>query len=731
MTFADIILPLAVPTCYTYRIKETDIPTLKVGMLVNVPLGKSKHYNGIVLKIHNDAKPGIAYKEITSVLLPEPIVTQQQINLWNWISSYYMCKMGYVLKVAIPNALFNTSYKARSESWLRLKVADWMPLFEKRKPTEQQLSLLNHLASFPNGVTLADAQDVASGSVINLLEKRGVVEKFTTERSRFSYEGELTPSSRLSAVQQKALEAIESLFASDSKPVLLHGITSSGKTEIYIKLIEKTISEGRQVLFLVPEIALTTQLTRRLEKIFGDTLLVYHSKLSDQERAEVYKDVQSNEHYKIVLGVRSAVFLPFRNLGLVIIDEQHDSSYKQQEPQPLYNAVSCAIMLAIDYKAKVVMGSATPSIEGYYNAVAGKWHLVELMSRYKEIEPPHIEVVDMKVERKKRKVHSMFSWTLRDKVIEAVSAGEQVILFHNRRGYASLAQCEKCGWVPKCEKCSVSLTYHKATETLECHYCGHKEPMPLFCPVCGENLSTIGYGTEQVEAAIKEFLPDAKVLRLDLDTTKGKNSYKEILDRFGRREADILLGTQMVSKGLDFEGVSLVGVINADTMLDYPDFRSSELSFQTLLQVAGRSGRSKKQGEVVLQTSHAEYPIIEQIVDSDYVAFYNEQITIRHLFSYPPFCRVMFIIVRSRNQNAALKAANVIAESLKKVMPDAVLGPEEPPVGKIQNFYYKRLMVKTLLPLSVASVKNSVSYVIEETKRNFGGVDIYVDVDPI
>lgn len=723
--YADIILPLAVPTCYTYRIPSTMLPTLKVGMLVNVPLGKSKHYNGIVLRVHGEGQQGIAYKEIDKLLLPEPIVSEQQIELWNWISSYYMCKMGYVLNVAIPRALFNTSYKPVTVLMLRLTDA------ETGKLTAKQKELVDYLKDNPEGVKLSDATEVASASVINTLEKHGIVEKFSAEQSRFHYDGELQASSKLSSAQQKALDGIETCFSSDSKPVLLHGITSSGKTEIYIKLIEKTISEGRQVLFLVPEIALTTQLTRRLEKIFGDTLLVYHSKLNDQERAEVYKNVLTESRYKIILGVRSAVFLPFRNLGLVVIDEQHDSSYKQQEPQPLYNAVSCAIMLAHSYGAKVLMGSATPSIEAYFNALSGKWHLIELNSRYKEIEPPQIGVVDMVTERKKRKVQSMFSWTLRDKIKSAIAAGEQVIVFHNRRGFASHVQCERCGWVPKCEKCSVSLTYHKTKNSLECHYCGHTIPMPEVCPVCGGEISPVGYGTERVESALKEFLPDVRVLRLDLDTTKGKNSYKNILEKFARREADVLLGTQMVSKGLDFEGVSLVGIINADTMLDYPDFRSSETGFQTLLQVAGRSGRSKKQGEVVLQTSHADYSIVSQVVNSDYVEFYNEQIAIRQLFSYPPFCRVLFIIVKGKNRLTVANSSTMIASSLREVMTDAVFGPEEPPVAKIQNFYIKRVMVKIPHSLSLSSVKDTIQYVIDNALRSYGGIGVTVDVDPI
>lgn len=727
--FADIILPLAVPTCYTYSTPETMLPTLKVGMLVNVPLGKSRHYNGIVLKIHSDCKVGINYKPIEKVVLPQPILTENQIHLWQWIAEYYMCKLGDVLKAAIPTALFNAEYKPQSEAWLRLATTEWSQLFGNRKPTDKQKSLLETLSA--SNLSMAEAQSLVSVAVINGLIKKCAVERYYVDKSRFSYSAPLTELHKLSDTQQIAYNSVLKYFAKDHKPVLLHGITSSGKTEIYVKLIDDVVKNGGQVLYLVPEIALTTQLTKRLQKFFGDKMLVYHSKLNDQERAEVYKDILEGSKHSVVLGVRSAVFLPFKNLKLVIIDEQHDSSYKQQEPAPRYNAVNCAIMLAMDYNAKVVMGSATPSVEGYYNALTNKWHLVELKQRFKEIEPPAIEVVDMRVERSKRKVQSMFSWTLRDKIIDAVNAGEQVILFHNRRGYASLVECEKCGWVPKCEKCSVSLTYHKQIETLECHYCGHKTPMPAVCPVCGEKLSTIGYGTEQVESAIKEFMPDARVLRLDLDTTKGKNSYKEILDKFSRREADILLGTQMVSKGLDFEGVTLVGVINADTMLDYPDFRSSEQSFQTLLQVAGRCGRKLRRGEVVMQTSHASYPIVQQVVNSDYQAFYDEQIAVRRALSYPPFSRMAFIYVKGKNLNAVSSSAQMLASVLGKKMPGCILGPGMPPVAKISDYNIRRIVVKIMPSVSISESKAFIGYAIKETLRNYGSITVYTDIDPV
>ncbi|MCQ2336154.1 MAG: primosomal protein N' [Paludibacteraceae bacterium] len=727
--FADIILPLAVPTCYTYSVPDAMIHTIKVGMLVNVPLGKSRHYNGIVLKIHSECKVGINYKPIEKMVLPQPILTENQIHLWQWIAEYYMCKLGDVLKAAIPTALYNAEYKPQSEAWLRLATDEWSKLFGNRKPTDKQKTLLDRLSE--SNISMAEAQSLVSVAVISGLIKKGAVERYYVDKSRFSYSAPLTELHKLSDAQQIAYNSVSSFFAKDHKPVLLHGITSSGKTEIYVKLIDNVVKNGGQVLYLVPEIALTTQLTERLRAFFGDKMLVYHSKLNEQERAEVYKDILDGSKYSIVLGVRSAVFLPFKNLKLVVVDEQHDASYKQQEPAPRYNAVNCAIMLASMYKANTLLGSATPSIEGYYNAVSGKWHLVELNKRFKDIEPPETIVVDMRAERSKRKVTSMFSWILRDKIIEAVSAGEQVILFHNRRGYSSQVHCEACGWVPMCDSCSVSMTYHKGSNSLECHYCGKRLPMPQKCPVCGGEISAYGYGTEQVESVIHDFLPDARVLRLDLDTTKGKNSYKNILEKFARHEADILLGTQMVSKGLDFEGVSLVGIINADTLLDYPDFRSTEFSYQTLLQVSGRSGRAHKRGEVVFQSSHVEYPIVGQIITSDYKGFYKEQIEVRRLFSYPPFSRVIFISLKSRNINAVQGASKLLVSYLSEQLKGMVLGPEIPPISKIREYNIRRIMVKIPVANSVSAAKIAVIQAIERMNRKYSMVSTIIDVDPI
>lgn len=723
--FVDVILPLSVPKCYTYIVPEALCAGLRQGMLVRVTLGR-KFYNGIVLRLHNDAEAGIKYKPILQILRPNPIVGREQIELWQWVAKYYMCKMGDVLKAAIPTALFNDAYKSRTFMAVRL-VSGY-----GHKPTSKQQSLIEFIEreSQQRVVSLSEAVEAASTAVVNLLEKKGVIEKYQAERSRFVYDKPLLPEHPLSAAQETAYKEILGLF-SQRKPVLIKGVTSSGKTEIYIKLIRDVIEQGGQVLYLVPEIALTTQLKLRLERVFGEALFVYHSRLNDQERAEVYREVISGDRCKVVLGVRSSVFLSFRNLGLVIIDEQHDQSYKQQEPAPRYHAGNTAIMLAKISGANVLMGSATPSVEAYYNATSGRWGLVELNTRYGDIEPPLVTVVDMVAERRKNKCCDMISWILRDKISAALENGRQVILFHNRRGHSTSVCCPSCGWVPRCESCSVTLTYHKSGEYLACHYCGHKEPMPFFCPVCGSDLDTRGYGTEKVEEVLRTIFPDAGILRLDLDSTAGKNSYERILSDFAAGKAKILLGTQMVSKGLDFGNVSLVGIINADTLIDYPDFRSSEQSFQTLLQVSGRCGRQGARGEVVMQTSHASYPIVEQVVESDYEAFYNEQMAVRSALSYPPFSRIVFVYVKGKNLQAVALSSQMLASLLGKKFQGFVLGPGLPPVSKISDYNIRRIVVKIPLSLSLSDSKSFIAAAIGETLRSYGAVSVYADIDPV
>lgn len=723
--YIDVILPLAVPKCYTYIVPENFSAVVRQGSLVRVTLGR-KFYNGIVLRLHDDAEEGINYKPVLGVLSNGPIVSGEQIELWQWIARYYMCKIGDVLKAAIPTALYNNSYRSRTFIAVRLLSG------YEHKPTAKQLCLIDFLAreSCQRVVSLSEALEVASAAVVNLLEKKGVIEKFVAERSRFTYNVTVVKENSLTNAQQRAYDEIKQLFA-QSKPVLLKGVTSSGKTEIYVKLIKDAIAQGRQVLYLVPEIALTTQLKARLERVLGDALFVYHSKFNEQERAEVYNEAMEGERCKVVLGVRSSIFLSFKNLGLIIIDEQHDLSYKQQEPAPRYHAGNTALMLGKLTGANVLMGSATPSVEAYYNALTGRWGLVELNSRYGDIEPPEVTVVDMVTERRKRKFVEMFSWVLRDKIKAALERGEQVILFHNRRGHSTSVCCPSCGWTPRCGSCSVTLTYHKAGEYLSCHYCGHKEPMPLFCPVCGGDIDTRGYGTERVEEVLHSMFPDVSILRLDLDSASGKNSYERILGDFADGKAQIMLGTQMVSKGLDFSNVSLVGIINADTLIDFPDFRSSEQSFQTLLQVAGRCGRKLRRGEVVMQTSHASYPIVQQVVNSDYQAFYDEQIAVRRALSYPPFSRMAFIYVKGKNLNAVSSSAQMLASVLGKKMPGCILGPGMPPVAKISDYNIRRIVVKIMPSVSISESKAFIGYAIKETLRNYGSITVYTDIDPV
>ncbi len=723
--YIDVILPLAVPKCYTYIVPENLSAAVQQGALVRVTLGR-KFYNGIVLRLHDDVEEGINYKPVLGVLSNGPIVSGEQIELWQWIAKYYMCKIGDVLKAAIPTALYNNSY--RSCTFIAVRLLSGY----EHKLTAKQQCLIDFLEreSCQRVVSLSEAVEVASAAVVNLLEKKGVIEKFVAERSRFTYNETVVKESSLTDAQQRAYDEIKQLFA-QSKPVLLKGVTSSGKTEIYVKLIKDAIAQGRQVLYLVPEIALTTQLKARLERVLGDALFVYHSKFNEQERAEVYNEAMEGERCKVVLGVRSSIFLSFKNLGLIIIDEQHDLSYKQQEPAPRYHAGNTALMLGKLTGANVLMGSATPSVEAYYNALTGRWGLVELNSRYGDIEPPEVTVVDMVTERRKNKLNEMFSWILRDKIADTVKRGEQVILFHNRRGHSTSVFCPNCGWVPHCESCSVTLTYHKIGEYLSCHYCGHKESMPLFCPVCGSEINTRGYGTQRVVEVLHDIFPDVGVMRLDIDSASGKHSYEQILNDFAAGKAQILLGTQMVSKGLDFSSVSLVGIINADTLIDYPDFRSSEQSFQTMLQVSGRCGRRHRRGEVVIQTSHASYPVIQQVLKYDYKEFFNEQIMIRKLLNYPPFSRMMFIYVKGKNVRAVTESANALSLILRDKFTDHVLGPGLPPVAKVSEYSIRRIVVKITPQLSLSDSKDFIAYAIHEVLRKFGSISIYADVDPV
>lgn len=574
----------------------------------------------------------------------------------------------------------------------------------------------------------------ASPAVLAALVERGVLETYLKEIGRLDISDLPTNAVyTLNEFQQTALSSIEKQFK--EKPVvLLHGVTSSGKTEIYIHLIQKILDEGKQVLYLVPEIALTTQLTSRLKRVFGKRLGVYHSKFSDAERVEIWNNVLNDKSYEVIIGVRSSIFLPFRQLGLVIVDEEHESSYKQYDPAPRYHARNAAIVLASMHGAKTLLGTATPSIESYFNAETGKYGLVELHQRHEEMQLPEIVVVDTKEAYHKKRMEGHFSDVLLEKIAKALGNNEQIILFQNRRGYAPYIECKGCAYVPKCKNCDVSLTVHKVFNTLTCHYCGYTEPIPTICPVCKTpNLNTKGFGTEKIEDEIRQIFPDARVSRMDLDTTRSKKSYEKLITDFENHKVDILIGTQMVTKGLDFEHVSLVGILNADNMLNFPDFRAHERAYQLMAQVSGRAGRKNKRGLVVLQTSQPEHTVIGQVIRNDYAAMYKLQTEERKQFKYPPYFRMIQVTLRHKDVKVLQQAAFTLAGQLRAIFGSRVLGPIDPVVSRIQNLFIKQIILKIENEASPAKAKEMLQHASDEllTQSRFKAVRIGLDVDPV
>jgi len=641
------------------------------------------------------------------------------------------------------------NYKPRSEKRVRLlekemDEARMQVLFDQLGRAKKQLSVLmkyvelsgwagpNHPLKEVSKRELLDKSGVSS-TVFNGLIEKGIFEVYSQEIGRLDktmlQTTELNP---LNPSQKTALEKIMSAFR-EKNVCLLHGVTSSGKTEIYIHLIEKAVASGKQVLYLLPEIALTAQITERLRKVFGHRLGVYHSKFPDAERVEIWKKQLDDQAYDVILGVRSSVFLPFKRLGLVIVVEEHENTYKQQEPAPRYHARSVAIMLASMYGAKVLLGTATPNVESYFNALSGKYGLVELKERYKDIQLPHIEKVDIKELIHQKRMKGPFSPMLVQEIRKALENKEQVILFQNRRGFAPMIECHTCAWVPKCKNCDVSLTYHKGLNQLTCHYCGYTCPVPRMCPACGEtDLRNRGFGTERVEDDMKMVFPEAKVARMDLDTTRTRTAYEKIIADFEQGKTDILIGTQMVSKGLDFENVSVVGILNADTMLNYPDFRSYERAFQLMAQVAGRAGRKNKQGLVILQTKSTDLPVIQQVIQNDYEQLYYDQLAERQLFRYPPFYRLVYVYLKHRKEDVLNAAAEAMATQLRAGLGERVLGPDKPPVGRIQTLFIKKMIIKVEQNASMAKVKaylQAVQRAIIADER-FRSLIVYYDVDP-
>ena len=641
------------------------------------------------------------------------------------------------------------NYKPRTEARVRLTEAysteqALRELFDNLGRAKKQLALLMKYIELSGWMGTASAlKEVskkelmdkagASVSILNGLMEKGVLETYYFEIGRLdkSIKGTmgLNP---LNEAQEKAFTAIKKSFLQKSV-CLLHGVTSSGKTEIYIHLIEEALKKGQQVLYLLPEIALTTQITERLKRVFGNRLGVYHSKFPDAERVEIWKKQLTDESYDIILGVRSSIFLPFNRLGLIIVDEEHENTYKQQEPAPRYHARSAAIMLASMYGANVLLGTATPSVESYFNARSGKYGLVQLKERYKEIRLPHIELVDIKELTRQKRMKGPFSPVLVKEIRSALDRKEQVILFQNRRGFSQMVECRTCGWIPKCKNCDVSLTYHKRLNQLTCHYCGYTQPVATSCPACGGvELLNRGIGTERIEEDIQLTFPDVKVARMDLDTTRTRTAYEKIIADFEQGKTDILIGTQMISKGLDFEHVNVVGILNADTMLNYPDFRSYERAFQLMAQVAGRAGRKDKQGLVILQTKSPELPVISQVLNNDYEQLYEDQLAERQVFRYPPFYRLIYVYLKHRKEDVLDQAAEMASALLRTGLGNRVLGPDKPPVARIQTLFIKKIMIKVELSVSMAKVRDylkGVQRTLLEDAR-FRSLIVYYDVDP-
>ena len=641
------------------------------------------------------------------------------------------------------------NYKPRTEVRVRLANREldepgMMVLFNELSRAKKQLAVLmkyvelsgwtgrgEYLQEVSKKLLLEKAE--ATTTIFNGLVEKGIFEVYYQEIGRLDKSEMATMEmNALNLVQQEAFQRIMENFR-QKNVCLLHGVTSSGKTEIYIHLIQEALKAGKQVLYLLPEIALTTQITERLRRIFGKRLGVYHSKFPDAERVEIWKKQLGEEEYDVILGVRSSIFLPFKRLGLVIVDEEHENTYKQQDPAPRYHARSSAIMLASMYGAKVLLGTATPSVESYFNATTGKYGLVELKERYKEIQLPHIERVDIKELAHQKRMQGPFSPMLVKEIRGALERKEQVILFQNRRGFAPMMECHTCGWVPKCKNCDVSLTYHKGLNQLTCHYCGCTYQVPRSCPACGGvELMSRGFGTERIEDDIQLIFPEARVARMDLDTTRTRSAYEKIIANFEQGKTDILIGTQMVSKGLDFQHVSVVGILNADTMLNYPDFRSYERAFQLMAQVAGRAGRKNKQGLVILQTKSPELPVIHQVMRNDYEELYYDQLAERQMFRYPPYYRLIYVYLKHRKESVLDLAADTMATILRSGLGERVLGPDKPPIARIQTLYIKKMIVKVEQNASMAKVRDyllAVQRSIIEDER-FRSLIVYYDVDP-
>lgn len=789
MKYVDVILPLPLPGLFTYSVPEGMEGRVVFGKRLLVPLGRSKKYIGMAVKMH-DEKPAFEVKPIEQVLDEYPVLLDKQYRLWSWISDYYMSPLGDVYNAAFPAGLKSTEkFKPKMELYVGLSSAYRNPqalrvalqmmgravkqmkafttflqlshwdillenevdengllreeFYELRNMQSSDIPSSNgnqspDIPSFIEKVTKEELMNEShsTSAIIKSLIDKGFLFTYEIEVGRLNTSGEshfelIKP---LSMPQQDAYNQIL-MQMMKKNVVLLHGVTSSGKTEVYIHLIKQALDEHKQVLYLLPEIALTVQIMERLHRVFGDRLGIYHSKYSDAERVEIWQKQMSNHPYDVILGARSAVFLPFQKLGLVIVDEEHETSFKQQDPAPRYHARSAAIVLASMYtEAKVLLGTATPSMESYYNAQQGKYGLVEMKTRYKDIQLPEIQVVDVKDLRHRKIMKGAYSPQLLAAVREALQRGEQAILFQNRRGFAPMIECKVCGWVPKCKNCDVSLTLHKNINLLTCHYCGYTYPVPTECPNCGSTeLTGRGIGTEKVEDQLTEIFPEARIARMDLDTTRTRNAYERLIEDFSSGKTNLLIGTQMISKGLDFDKVSVVGILNADSMLNYPDFRAYEHAFMMMAQVSGRAGRKGKRGLVILQTKSPELPVISQVVHNDYATFYRDLLEERRAFHYPPFYHLINVYLKHKHEKVCQQASMELGQTLRGWFGERILGPDKPAVARVKTMNIRKIVIKLENGIDQKKVREYLKYAQEKMSKDprYGALVIYYDVDPM
>ncbi len=748
--YADIVLPLAQPA-YTYAVPEG--MALREGMAVAVQFGPRKFHTGIVWRLH-DRRPDFArIKTVHSILYGEPLLDDRQRALWEWIASYYFCTPGEVMRVALPALMkpsadteeefFRQEFRPRAESYFALDAAlhdegRLHEIFEKlARRAPRQYDALLEIASAGDGDRISTGEVArrllqADAAVLQALERKGYIRRTEHERT-VERGGSAFRLPRLTEHQSAALASLGEQFAAGRSAALLHGVTGSGKTEIYIHLIARVLARGGDVLLLVPEIALTAQLIERMERIFGSRVTAYHSKLTARRRTETYLRLSRSEGGELVVGARSALFLPLRNLQLIVVDEEHDASYKQSEPAPRYNARDCAVVLARLTGGHVLLGSATPSLETWLNARSGKYGSATLSERYGDARPPEILVSDTLRAARRGERRSRFNKLLLDRIESTLARGGQAMLFQNRRGFAPWIECRSCGWTARCPECNVTLTYHKSGERLVCHYCGYTIPVPQRCPSCSAaEPEPVGFGTEQIEQEVARLFPEARVARLDRDSVTSERAFSAIVTDFAARRTDILVGTQMIAKGFDFEGVSLVGVLNADNLLNNPDFRAGERAFQLLVQVAGRAGRRDAGGEVVIQTSDPNHPVIRQVAAGDYEAMARMQLAERRAFFYPPYARLTALSLRHRDPALLRRAAGALAERLRARFGRRVLGPMAPPVDRIRGEYLLGLLLKVESGASSLRAREVLAAEIGALRRDpeFKTLTVVVDVDP-